>query len=377
MKRFLTELLRYGVGFAAVLVVIEIVLHVLPVARAPAVQPPTADNPIQRYTPSTPFTWSLGWDFYEVVNGRTNAQGFVADYDYRPAPGKPTLAVIGDSMVEALMVPYAKALPGLLQARLGDRAQVVSIAQSGSPLSQYVAYAAHACAIYHPERLVLVVIGNDFDESVYAHRVREGIYHLHPRADGGFDYRLTPAPPLGIAERVARHSALALYLIRNAELPYAIFRLRHLLGTWRRHLLGVTVARAETATPYVGGARAGTEPAEIAEGRAVLAWFLDALPRAACLPPSQITLVVDALRPMSDDPAQTAAARASYFGQLRDVTIAEAAAKGFAVIDAEIPMRADFTAAHQPFQFPTDAHWNARAHSVIADAVLTSLGNWP
>ena len=123
---------------------LEIVLRFLPVAWAPPVQPPTADNPIQRYVPNTPFNWSLGWNFAIVTHKRTNAQGFVADHDYDAAGTTPLLAIAGDSFVEALLVPFAETLTGRLQAMLADRGRVYAFAQSGAPLSQYVAYAHHA-----------------------------------------------------------------------------------------------------------------------------------------------------------------------------------------------------------------------------------------
>jgi hypothetical protein len=365
MKRFLGGALEICTGIILLLLAHEIALRFLPVARAPAVQVPTATDTIQRWAANQPFTWSLGWNFYVVVHGRTNAQGFVADYDYAPAPGKPTVAVIGDSMVEALMVPFAQAMPGRLQAMLGDTAQVVAIAQSGSPMSQYVAYAAHACATYRPQTMVVVIVNNDFDESVYANRLRNGVHHLYPRADGGFDHKLTPQPPLGILERMARRSALALYITRNVGINQVIAN------------MGITTARAETAA--AGGAGTGDDQssARIEEGKKVIAWFLEAMPGAACLPPSRIVIVVDALRPAIYDDAQLRAARPSYFGRLRAEVLAQASAKGFVVIDAEEPMRADYQTARKPFEFPTDAHWNAHAHSIVAAAVRKALPGWP
>src|SRR5947207_7889538 len=160
---------RFELGNALIAVVstvfalamLEIVLRLLPVASAPPVQPPTADNPIQRYAPNQPATWSLGWNFVNVVRGHSNAQGFLADYDYDPTASTPLVAVAGDSFVEALRVAFAETLTGRLAAALGARGRAYVFAQSGSPLSQYVAYAAHACAVYRPERLVVVVVGND------------------------------------------------------------------------------------------------------------------------------------------------------------------------------------------------------------------------
>ena len=110
-----------------------------PVAWAPSVEPPSADNPIQRYAASQSFTWSLGWNFHDVVRGRSNAQGFLADYDYDRAAASPLVAVVGDSFVEALRVPFAETLTGRLQAALGTRGRAYAFAQSGSPANAFQA----------------------------------------------------------------------------------------------------------------------------------------------------------------------------------------------------------------------------------------------
>jgi hypothetical protein len=162
-----------GAASSFALLVLEAVPRAMPVASTPPVESPTAENPIQRCAPNTPFTWSLGGNFYVVNNGRSNAQGFLADYDYDATASTPVIAVAGDSYIESLRVPFAQTLNGRLQAAMGDRGRAYAFAQSGSPLSQYVAYAQHACSVYHPERLVVNVVGNDFDESVYDHRRRD------------------------------------------------------------------------------------------------------------------------------------------------------------------------------------------------------------
>ena len=98
---------------------------------------------------------------------------------------------------------------------------------------------------------------NDFDESLYDHRVRNGVHHLHPRLDGGFDLQLTPLPPPGLVERIARSSALALYLVRNVGLSQAIAN------------MGDSRARAEAPARYIGNTLADASAARIAEGEKV------------------------------------------------------------------------------------------------------------
>lgn len=349
------------------LLAIELVLRFLPIAWALPVEPPTAQHPIQRYVPNAPFTWSFDWNLAHVVRGRSNAQGFLADYDYDASASTPLVAVVGDSFIEALRVTFADSLTGRLQAMLGTRGRAYAFAQSGSPLSQYVAYAQHACATYRPQRLVVSVVGNDFDESVYEHRRRDGIYHLHRRADGGFDWKLTPLAPPGLIERIARRSALAIYLARNVRISGFI------------HWFKPAAANAADATPpaYVGNTSADANPARIAEGRQVIDWFLSELPQAACLSPQEIVIVVDAIRPVTFDTATLAMAQASYFGQMRGALITAAAARGFVVVDMEPYFRAAYAADQAPFEYPNDGHWNPRGHAVAAAAVREALAGWP
>jgi hypothetical protein len=347
------------------LLLLEVMLRFLPVAWAPPVQPPTASNPIQRYIPNTPYTWSLGWDFYVVAHGRTNAQGFVANYDYDTTATTPLVAVLGDSFVEALQMPFAESVTGRLQAAMGTRGRAYAFAQSGSPLSQYVAYAEHAAAFYRPQKVVVAVVGNDFDESVYTYRKRDGIYHLYPRPGGGLEFKLTPLPEPSLTERFLRHSALAIYLARNVGVSNLV--------RWFRPK---TAQAAQGSDVYIGNTSAAADPARIAEGEQVIAWFLATLPKAAALAPRDIVIVVDAIRPEIYDAAALAAAQQSYFGQMRTRLIADAKAWGFQVVDLDAVFRAAYSRDRMPFEYPTDAHWNPRAHAAVAAAVREALGGW-
>jgi len=357
MRRVLGNTILVAASALFAIALLEIALRFFPVAWAPPVQPPTATDPIQRYAPNTRYTWSLGWDFYAVVHGRTNAQGFVANYDYDAKATTPLVAVIGDSFVEALQVPFAESLTGRLQAAMGERGRAYAFAQSGSPLSQYIAYVEHAAATYRPQKVVIVVVENDFDESIYSHRKRDGIHHLYPRPDGGFELKLTALSHPGLAERVLRHSALALYLVRNVGVSVQ----------WLRP----NAAQAQDIPA------AAADLAGIAEGEEVIAWFLAALPKAAVLPPRDIVIAVDAIRPQLYDTTARTAADRSTFGRLRTRLMRDARVQGFQVIDLSTAFLAAHLADRTPLEFPTDRHWNSRAHAIVAAAVIEALGGWP
>jgi hypothetical protein len=341
------------------LLVIETVLRFLPIDWKVPIFPPTADDPIQRYTPNAPFVSSIGWNLSFVVRSRTNAQGWLADYDYDETASTPLIAVIGDSHIEGWGVPLSQSVTGRLQAALGAKTRVYAFAQSGAPLSQYVAYARHACAIYHPESLIVSVGANDFDESLYARRSHNGFFHLYQRPDGQFDHKLTPFSSPVVIQNLARHSALAVYLLRNVGVNELIRR--------------VGIHPIPTPT-HVENRSAEARSERLRDSMRVIDWFVDALPGAACLPPKSIMLVIDALRPqIYGGDAGIKAAENSYFARMRVALMTAAKAKGYLVVDMEPRFRAAFAADGKRFEFPTDRHWNAHGHAIVAAAVFEAL----
>jgi hypothetical protein len=344
------------------LLVIEIALRALPIDWRVPIRPPTAEDPIQRYEPNALFVTSMNWNLRCVVRDRTNAQGWISDHDYDAAASTPLLAVVGDSYIEGWGVPFGQSVAGRLQAAVGARARVYAFAQAGAPLSQYVAYARHACALYHPERLIVSIVYNDFDESLYARRAYDGFFHLRERADGHLDLALSPYVAPSLAQTIARRSALGVYLLRNAGLS------RRVSG------LGMDRLQVRPATAPVD---TGMSPARVRDGLLAIDWFVDALPEAACLPPGHILLVVDAARAPIYRGEPESASQNRYFARMRSALIPAAAAKGYGVLDLDPVFRQAYAADREKFDFPIDSHWNAHGHAVVAAAIHASLADWP
>src|SRR5437868_13056456 len=221
---FFSLLLSLG-SIAVCLLVAEIALRFLPVSTGLRSMPVTAADPVLHFTPNRPFVNSLGWNMHNVVHGRVNNAGFVNDQDYL-RDGLPLIAVIGDSFIEAQMVRYPESLQGRLAAALKDKFRVYSFAGSGAPLSQYLIWAGHAVKEYGARAVVINVVGNDFDESLAAYRLGPGFWQYAPDADGVLRLRLNPHQA-GILISVARHSALARYVVINLGLQNSLlFALR-------------------------------------------------------------------------------------------------------------------------------------------------------
>ena len=113
---------------------------------------------------------------------KINNFGFVSDFDYDPHEDSPLLAVIGDSFVAAFMVPYRETCAGRLAARLHGTARVYSFGAAYSALSQYLGYAEYVRDTFRPAGLVIVIIENDYDQSLRKYGLRQGMYQFVERA---------------------------------------------------------------------------------------------------------------------------------------------------------------------------------------------------
>lgn len=358
MKEIAFRLIALSLGLVLSLGVLEAVLRQLPVATGTFAEPVNAQAPVFRFVPNRDFTWSNNWNFSIVNRGHVNNAGFVNDQDYAPEGPRPLIAVVGDSYVEAFQVPYPQTFHGRLAARLFERARVFSFAASGAPLSQYLVWMRHARQTYDANALVVVVIGNDFDESLAQYKVGPGLHHYVEESGGLVLHRFDYAP--GLIRPLVETSALARYLLLNL----------HADETLTRALRGGPIASADAAEPpaFIGNVPAQVDEQRLRQSqRAVQAFFRD-LPEYAALPAERILFVLDGLR----YPANAAAA-GSYFGQMRRYFTVEARQRGYPVIDADdsfIPEARSDPAAR--FEWPSDGHWNVLAHRLIAEAVLAS-----
>ena len=141
----------------------EMVLRFLPVATGLWALPVNASQPVFRFTPNRDFLFSRDWNFSLVNHGHVNNDGFINDENYAETDPRPLLAVVGDSYVEAAMVPNGKTFYRRLAEKLKQNGRVYSFGASGAPLSQYLVWAQYAAQKYRPAGLAIVVVGNDFD----------------------------------------------------------------------------------------------------------------------------------------------------------------------------------------------------------------------
>ncbi len=338
------------------LLVAELVLRLLPVRTAMVRLPVNVDHVLLRYRPNRSFTYSLHWNLTDVGRGRINNLGFVNDQDYDSTSTKPLLAVVGDSYVEAPMVRFAETTHGRLAALAKPQGRVYSFGISGASLAQYLAEADFARAHFRPSALVVMIVANDFDESLLRYRFVPG-QHYFVEENGELRLtRLDYAPSM--LRRLAGHSAVARYLLYNAGLSTLTAGLR----AAPRH--GEAGAAA-----FVGNTSAAADSQRLSDSRRVVDAFLTDLPGRAGLPRDRILLVLDGTRPQLYDPEDLRRTAGSYWPIMRDYVAMAAERLGYELVD----LQPRFIARHQRegliFEFPRDGHWNATGHAEAAAAV--------
>lgn len=361
-KRLLFIVISIGLGFLVPLAAGELVLRFLPVYSGMGKQPVDEDNPIFHFKPNSTFLYSKGWKLERPNRGRINNYGFVNDQDYSPDSDQPLMAIIGDSYIEAAMLPFAETLSGRLAARVEGKGRVYSFAASGAPLSQYLAWAEYSSREFQPETIVVFIVGNDFDESLRdLKHLAAGFHYFDEQDDGSFKLKRTDFHRSWLREAV-RWSALARYILVNVGGLAGRGRLIELFD-WSRG----------QKNEYVGNTSKYKDAQVVRKSLAIIDAFLDEFPKRTGLPPSRISFVIDGIRPaLYEGPIQLAAADASYFGKMRRAIMAGARSRGFEVIDMQ-PIFLDHYAQNgRRFEYAYDYHWNALAHMVIAETIVSS-----
>lgn len=121
-KRILFPTVSVLLALLLPLLALEGILRLLLVSTGMRMMPVNAQNPVMHFQPNLPLAFSRGWNFSIVNHGRVNNAGYVNGQTYDSLARSPLLAVIGDSYVEAAMVPYLATLQVVSRRRSADEA---------------------------------------------------------------------------------------------------------------------------------------------------------------------------------------------------------------------------------------------------------------
>ncbi len=365
-QRLLTNIFPKRVCFAltavigsviAILILFEIVFRLLPTNQGLLEMSVNREHPIKRFQPNQHTIWSKGWNFSIVNHVSTNNVGFVNEHDYVRRKDGVRLAVIGDSYVEALMLPYSETFHASLAASLQGTGTVYSFGTSGSALSQYLIYAQYAREAFDADGMIFTIISNDFDESVCRYKDYP-TYHCFEKDGGAFRLKRHDWQPNPWA-LLLRKSALCNYVIFNLNIFSLPERIR---------------SRVSSSPPpqYFQNTLRDTTSERLHDAQQAIDTFFSMLPTYSGKSPEHIAFVVDGMRAYIYDPAEFPDIRTSYFFQMREYFLVAASARRYQVLDMQPVFEKDFQETGERFEFPSDGHWNAHAHQVVATAIMRS-----
>lgn len=339
------------------ILLLEGILRILPVNEGMRTQAVNDASPIIRFQPDRTFTWSRFADFSMRNEVHANNYGFINDQDYTPDSQLPLISIIGDSYVEASMIPYEKTLQGLLTAELQGDWRVYSFGVSGAPLSQYLAFAKYARETFKTNKIVFVIVGNDFDESLLHYKQSPGMHYFKQTSSGDLKLTRLDYSPSTIRS-LLKHSRLVMYLYGNLQ-----------AHTTLSQLFGPT-ARPES---YVGQTSASTDSMRLALSEQAVMNFFDLLPEYSGLQTKDILFIVDGLRPHLYSREALAMAEGSFADRMRKFFIQSAQRHGYTTIDLSPIFIEEYSTHQQRFEFKRDGHWNDAGHAIAARAVLPHL----
>lgn len=329
----------------------EGVTRLLPVNQGFQLQMEQGEPEILKFQPHQRRWFSRGPTF-EIRNlVEINNEGWRSNLVYIPG-SLGVLGVIGDSYVEAAQVAWEDSFYGILHKESPQNLKILSFGVSYYPLSQYLAVARYLSKKYRLSGLIITVVANDFDESLESGIKLSGLHFFREGENGVLSLEKKTYTP---NKKFLHKSALYMYLSSNCEL----FRITEAF----QKIISAGVKKNED--------RKELEDQEAMVRKAVRA-FLGRLPAFSGLPAEKILLVVDGDRPRLYQKNPEKSQPSWSFAKRREYFIKQARLQGYFVVDLQSAFQNSYLLFGQKMEFPHDAHWNKKGHSVVAEEIRAS-----
>lgn len=334
---------------------LEVILNFFPVNEGLRLAALNDKQPFLHFTPNRTSTWSKGWNFSIVNKVHSNNCGFINNQDYDPKANNSLLAVIGDSYVEAVMVPYSETVQGRLAKFINNSGRVYSFGISGAGLSDYLNLTEYTYKVFKPNAIVFIIISNDFEKLLYNKKQgAEGHYYFFedPETKELILDKVDYDP--GFFKKLLRNSKLFMYLMTNVNIFEGIKQ------------------RFKTKESYISNIEKVKDEKTISDSKRVIDAFLKQLPKRSGLGVSKVLFIVDGIREVVYDSGKESETKNSYFDIIRRYFINKAVILGYEVIDMQKVFEEHYRIYKERFEYPTDGHWNGVGHTVAAEAISKS-----
>ncbi len=345
-----------GIFFSSLLtlLVIEIILRFFPVNEGLRAISVNSNSPVFKFQSNRVAQYSKNWNFDIKNKVSVNNDGFINNLNYDNKSDSLLLSLIGDSYIEALMVPFKQTVTSILQQNSDDK-RVYSFAASGAGLSQHLIWAKYAKHKFNSDYFVFFIISNDFAESLADYEVSPGFHRFKRKEENKWEMELAEYSP-SLTRRVLRHSRLAMYLITN-------LKVQSLLN------LDLKLGRNDERITYVSNFRSDFNKKFWSDATWATKVYLDNVKNFTNVSEKNILFVIDGIRPELYNNKNNKEIEKSFWYLIRKFFIQEAKKRKFEVIDMQEKFISHYKNNREKFEFLTDSHWNQTGHKVVADSV--------
>ena len=336
-----------ALGLLAFVIACELLFRLLPVSTATKTNY-DIDPALLTYPPHHNWRMATGWDLRNAQRLRSNNVGFAAEIDFVPDPE--ALALVGDSYVEASMLPAADRPAAQLQGFLGGTRKVYAMGAPGSSLLDYAERIRFARERFGVRNFVILMEAGDVRQALCG----SGNIHSACLERQTFAPRVERLPEANALKRVLRESALAQYLKGQLKLDDG----RLLRDVFDR-------------PPASGAAMPARDQAATTSGEAPA--FVDVVTRIfferveSHIADGKMTIVVDGQRGSHGKRDQALEAERARF-------IVLARAHGVHIVDAETVYGHHFAGSSLSLDVgPYDAHLNALGVQLVMSAAARAV----
>ena len=367
MKRLRAFFLT-GAGF---LILAEIALRLLPVSQGFYLDDITVDQPVARRLPDRHGVSSVGWSMTDASRVWINGQGFIYHRDFDRETDEKRIVIIGDSQIEAPLIPTEVSLAKTMERNLNDRIRVFPVGMSGAPLSQYLVWYQYMRETYDPELVIFVISPNDYDESFEAYGLFPGFHYFSENPDGGISLRLREYRRT-LFSRIASSSDLAAYLLNNLGLmTFLKAQFRKIVVEDQRALTRLE----ESAAPSPSTDTSDTSNDQrFAAGLQAIKLFFERLDQGERSRPEILFLMAPENQGAYSN-SEFIQPDSTRYSRLGEALRSAASSNGYTAADLKPVFHRDFENCGFPLEFSNDVHWSVRGQAVVANMLSVWLSH--
>ncbi len=342
--KFAKYIFFFFLGLTVSIVVSEVGLQFLPVSKGFFGTRPTKEMPVSRFIPDKYYTYSLGWNFRDIVHGKFNNLGYISDHDY--VAKVKNIAVIGNSYIESRMICNGKSISDDLDKMMSPKVHVYAFGQPGANLAGYLLAVNYAINTFHPNSLIILITNKDIEKSL--NYQPWGFWFSEK--EGGFKIESGNTSDLPNPN----------YYLRKFLHSSSIFSYFHNNLRFSKELLvgaGKMVTRS-VAQQEIGEVVFNEQSQRVGE------FFIKSLVEIHHKTGSEIILVFDGDRKSIYEEKAPNRSEVDFLMNL-------AKNNNIKTIDLQKYFELDYSVFRKPFDYERfDGHWNERGHAVAAAAIF-------